>query len=751
MRLSTRSVRVLASIALLLYAAAATARARAQNDEDERESPRVVKLDFRGNRSFTDDELEDAVATKSSGCKSLLVQVFCLFTKSPYFYRREYLDRTELRRDVLRLRVFYWQRGYRETAVDTAVARRGGGVAVTFTIRENAPTRVSSVRVRSVVDGPPVLTDREIERRMQLRAGEPLDLLALDSSIVLLRHALNQAGHADAVVQRETVLVDTARRTAAVRIAMDPRWLTRVGEIRVEGNERIGERSILNAIALKEGEIYRREEVLESQQRLYESNLFRHAAIVIPPRGDSVKLIEVTVREAPLNETRTSVGFNTVDFFQAEQRYTRYNFLGGARRLDLRLVGGNLLAEQLNGEAIFQDVLEGIDDAAERRDFLRPTWQASADFTNPWFLSPRNSYGVSVFAHHRTIAPIVIDRGFGASASFTREIARRTPLTINYRYELTRVQASDVYFCVNFGVCEVPTIAALKQRQALSPLAVSLFTDRTNDLFFPTDGYLARLDLEHASASTLSDFRHNRISGEGTKYWRVRRRGALAVRVRAGWVNSLESAAEGVRVVAGDAEQILHPRKRFYAGGSQSVRGYGENQLGPRVLTIAPEKLPEGALATCTTAGSADACSALLADVSSGDFQPRPTGGSALVEANVELRFPIWQSLGGAVFLDGAFVGQGALAEVTKGNGAITPGFGVRYYSPAGAIRVDLGIRPTLSERLGVVTEVEDEGGNRRIVPLVGTKLYDPLGGSRSGFRQVLDRLTLHLSIGQAF
>jgi hypothetical protein len=103
------------------------------------------------------------------------------------------------------------------------------------------------------------------------------------------------------------------------------------------------------------------------------------------------------------------------------------------------------------------------------------------------------------------------------------------------------------------------------------------------------------------------------------------------------------------------------------------------------------------------------------------------------------------------VFLDGAFVGEGALKTVTSGTGAITPGFGFRYLSPAGMIRVDVGIRPTLVERLPVVTQVPDSTGDAKIVSLTQTFRYDPLEGSNSGLRRVFDRLALHLSIGQAF
>jgi outer membrane protein assembly factor BamA len=204
---------------------------------------------------------------------------------------------------------------------------------------------------------------------------------------------------------------------------------------------------------------------------------------------------------------------------------------------------------------------------------------------------------------------------------------------------------------------------------------------------------------------------------------------------------------------------MIHPRKRFYAGGAQSVRGYGENQLGPRVLTIDPFELQKprvinggrDTIPGCTEAQIADR-SCDLSALTSDKFQPRPVGGRALIEGSVELRFPVWGKLGGAVFLDGAFVGEGALSAVTRGTGALTPGFGARYYSPAGAIRVDLGIRPKIAERLSVLTEVRDSTtGRGRLVSLEQQKIYDPLE-VRGGFLgQILNRLQLHLSIGQAF
>ena len=730
------------ALSLLLVGASAHAQ---QSERDDPERKEVEKLKIVGAKAVDSDEIKESIATEKSRCKSFLLLAFCAFSKSPTFYERNYLDTEELRRDVLRIRVLYWKRGYREATVDTTVEGDDNDAFVTLKIDEKDPTRVSTVRVREAP--PPVLSDKEIARAMRLRAGDPLNLIALDSSITNLRNELWEKGHSDAIVQVDTILVRPEQRTADVAIEVQPRWRATVQSITISGNEKVSERTIRNSLLLKPGQAYRRSDLIESQRQLYSSNLFLHASIIVPPQGDSAKLIEVTVTEAPLRQIRTSAGFNTIDFLQAEARFTHYNWFGGARRLDIRGVIGNILAPQLNGAFIFRDITPESISGAEERVFLRPEYQGSIEITQPWVGSARNSLGVSAFAHRRSEPAIFIDRGFGASASFTRSMALRFPASLSYRFELTEVEAGDLYFCINYGVCEPPTIRALSDRQALSPISLSAFRDRTDDALNPSSGSMTRLDLEHASAFTASDFRYNRAFAEWAHYWPVRKRMVLAAHLRGGWVKSLASTAAATRTGDADGDVVLHPRKRFYAGGSQSVRGYGENQLGPRILTIDPETLKD---AGCTDADIATGTCDPNA-VASEEYQPRPTGGTSLLEGSVELRFPVWKKISGAVFVDGGFVGQGPFQDVTKGTGAFTPGFGARYLSPVGPIRVDIGIRPTVREELSVITEQRDPVTNvRSIVRLTTPKQYDPLEGA-SGFRQVLNRMVLHLSIGQAF
>lgn len=752
-----RSASVWRAHLLLVFALPALLSARGASAQDtppeDRTHPVVDAVTFVGvTKAIDKGDMSSGLATQPSGCKSLLLEPFCLFTKSHLVYDTRTLDHVELARDVVRIKVYYYRRGYREAEVDTLVSRaksHTNRVRVTFRVTEGKPVLVKSLVVQQPDS---VLTKGTLRQAVLVHPGKPLDLIDLDTTHVRLRNALWDKGYADAEIA-DTIEVHDSARTADVAIKIDPRWVARIESVTVHGDSALSPDIAKRMVTLKPGNVYKRQDVIDSQQSLYNSNLYRRATIVLPPQGDSAKHIDINVSESRLHEVKLSAGFSTIDFIQTEGKFTNYNFLGDARRLDLHLVFSNLLAPALNGTGIFRDVLadNGLPGSASQV-YLKPNFQASADFTQRWIGDPRNTAGFGLFAHRTSQPGIYVDKGYGASLSFTRNITSRSPLSLIYRYELTQVDAGDVYFCVNYGVCELGTIGLLRNRNALSPVALDFFMDHTDIALNPTNGYTARADLEHASKYTLSDFRYNRASADGTMY-RPLGRAVIAGHIRAGWVKSLSSSnVQG----SNGLDDVLHPRKRFYAGGANSVRGYGENQLGPRILTIDPAKLIAVGCTNATIAnGTCDPnMQHLVGDNSVGvnvnDFTPLPTGGTSLIEGSVEYRFPfLMKKLQGAVFVDAGFVGTGS-SIVANGKGAITPGFGVRYLSPVGPIRVDLGIRPSLTDSLTVITEVVGTDGSHRLVQLRTPRNYNPVEGG-SGIKKILNRLSLHLSIGQAF
>jgi outer membrane protein assembly factor BamA len=711
-------------------------------------------------------ELETAISTTATRCRSFLLAPVCRFTRFRGFEERHYLDHKELQRDVLRIRILYFKHGYREAQVDTAVTPLNEkAVAVRFDVVEGPPTVVTAL---SVSYDSTLLSRRKARSLTLLRTGEPLDLFQFDSMRVGFQNELWELGYADALVDTSSV-VDPVARTAQVQVRIVPNHVTTVGQIVITGADKVSPSVVLNSLSFKPGDLFRRSDVIQSQRNLYESSLFKLAALDVPPTFDSAKTVNVLLREAPLHGSRLSFGFNTVDYIQTEAGYTAYNLFGGARRLELSATVGNLFASSMNGAGIFRQILADTTITGSSTAFLQPTWQTSATLIQPAFLQrPRNSLSFGAFAQRRAVPAVVIDNGYGGNVTFTRQVGIRAPASATYRFEVTRVEAGGPYFCVNFGVCDTTSIAALRSHQRLSPVSLLVQSDRSDQPLAPTRGYRARADLEHASPATISDYAYSRASADAALYTRFGpRRAVLATHLRIGFV----------RPSQGNTDGVLHPRKRFYAGGSQSVRGFGENQLGPRILTLPhgylihakdingnPCDAFSDAIRFCdpNTAADSNANDAgVFQDIKDQQFTPRPLGGTSIIEGSVEYRFPLpyFSSLGGAVFVDGAAVGErvldplsglSSLANLVRGKGAITPGFGVRYYSPVGPIRIDLGINTSQSEKLAVVTELV-KNGKREIVPLDIPREYSATGSETSALRNALNRLVLHLSIGQAY
>ena len=175
----------------------------------------------------------------------------------------------------------------------------------------------------------------------------------------------------------------------------------------------------------------------------------------------------------------------------------------------------------------------------------------------------------------------------------------------------------------------------------------------------------------------------------------TRRRVVVAGGARLGLARGFEREAprvseSGSVVVGPDGEPIidvvtdLPASERFFTGGDTSVRGFARDSLG---------------------------------DAGTLDPNGFPTGGNALAVFNAELRAPIWRELGGVVFLDAGNVFRRA-TDLDLGALRASAGFGFRYKSPVGPVRVDFGFRL----------------GSRRGLPNVDEPGY-----------------AIHFSIGQAF
>ena len=710
----------------------------------------VTTVTFPGATDVSPDDLKRVVFTRPSPCRLPFLIPICKVTQSQLVTDRRRTTSAALGEDITALRVYYWQRGFREAQVDTVLTTQKRGSSVEFRITEGAPTRISTL---SIIQRTPVLSPLELAEAVTLKEGEPLSLIALDTTLTRLRAAVWNKGYGDVHVDTSVPRPD-ASHLVPVRIDIDPRWITRVGTVEFEGNKYLSDNALRRGLVLQPGTLYTRDAVLESQRRLFQSPAIARALVITPAAGDSIKTLTMAIAETAPHHAAVSVGFNTIEYGQAAVEL-HHNDLGAGRWLSVRAAAGNLFAERLDGRAIFQRALPS-DITGDATGFLRPTYQASLTLTQPWIAGARTSAALTAFAGRRSLANVVIDEDAGATIGLVHELSSRAPVGINYRLETTRVQGSAVYFCAGYGICDAGTRDALTRRRRLAPIGVSAWIDRSDDLEAPTSGYTAVIDAEHASSATGSQFAHNRLAVDASLYHSFGTRKVIAdieapakvfaVHGRAGYVRPLASD-RALLGVAGDGEGILHPRARFYAGGMQSVRGFAENELGPTVL--------QARRASLLAAGCSDVSIASTqcdpSPVPNDQLFARPVGGSSVVEGSAELRLPVVKALGVVLFLDGAYVGTAGLVSPARGKGAVTPGAGFRYRSPLGVLRLDIGLRPVSAELLPVVVAATDTQGVDRIVRLAREKRYSPIDPSPGALHSLARRLVVHFAMGQAF
>ncbi len=727
----------------LTLLALAPAAARAQVAIDSME---IASVSFPGASALSPKLLATAVVTGASEC--LAVKPLCWLGLA---VDRQYLDPRVLPVDSLRLWFVYYQHGYREATIAVDTMREGERVSVAFHIVEGTPVLVDSITFAGADSLP-----REITRNLPLHRGDPLDFIIYQATRDTITARLRNRGFAGAEVLAGYTILNERPHEASVQYEIDPGPRMRFGTIEVIGAQKVDSSVVRRMLTFRTGDVFSSAALLQSQRNLFAQEVFRHADIRElrdPFSTDTLVDVRVQVNEGDIHRVRTGAGVSTAEYLNLEGRWTSRSFKGGARKLEVSGRVTNLFTASLAG-------LPGFEPAG---DFYgKISGSLTADFTQPWFFGPLNTLGTGLFIERRSIPDVFRRQGGGGSVTFSRTLGTTGSFTIGFRPELTQIQApdGDFIFCAGFTACGPDDISALSQKHWLSPITFSVSRDRSNSIFAPTRGYSFRVDAEFASRATGSDFGYSRLAAEYIDYHTFTRGLVGAFRLKPGIALALTS----------ESTLGVHPQKRFFAGGANSVRGFAQYRLGPKLLIVdALDWLAKpvadggaGCSALTINDGTCDARSLAASDP--GAFQVQPVGGAVAFEGNIELRFPLYgTNLRGASFVDFGQVWSDRSA-VDLSQVVWTPGLGVRYFSPIGPIRIDIGYYGGRGETVtAATTEVCVKTGTDCVEPMPGVE-YDPtslsktrvlrtldlpvLWNSRTSF---LDRLQIHLSIGQAF
>ncbi|MFL5557699.1 MAG: outer membrane protein assembly factor [Gemmatimonadaceae bacterium] len=645
--------------------------ARAQDIECQRGDLEVMRLVFEGNRAFSDADLAKTIVTTPSAWARRYLHL-------PFTVKR-CLDRTELPNDRARLIIFYRRRGYPRVTVDTAVKELApGAVEVKFTINEGPPMILRSFVVRGLDSVP----DRaRIVRDLRVREGGRFDRFAIDAAADTVRERLHNSGYPRGEATNRFAVNDSAL-SAWDTLYVTPGPRTRIGAIKIAVTPQTGKkqqiptRVVRRIMGLDSGELFRESEVVDAQRALYQTEAYQHVSITPDTIADSLLTLQVTLAEAAMHAARVGAGYGTLDCFRVTGEFTDYNFLRGARRLDLSTrvskigIGRPLAGAPRLCPRARQDVFSN-----------RLNYYAGATLRQPLFFGLRTVPTLTVYtqrvseynAYLRTTA-------IGGVASILWRGLTRTPVNLSYSMDLGRTEAQPALFCAVFNLCEAAERERIQKTQRLAVLSLSVTRDNSNNLLSPTRGSVLRFEARHSSPLVLSDtgLYFNKFIGDASRYIGLAGGNVLAFRLRSGTVFGR---------TLGAATGFIPPSERLYAGGPTTVRGFSQNELGSLIyIAKGYERFLFGVSDTVLRLPLAD----------TGYKRIVPVGGNSLLVGNLELRLRspfLPELLQWTLFTDAGEVwNRGTQIKAIKLK--VTPGIQLTAFSPVGPVRVAIGYNP---------------------------------------------------------
>jgi len=451
--------------------------------------------------------------------------------------------------------------------------------------------------------------------RLSIKPAGLFDPQQIKFSRDIIQSIYQDKGYADVQVSTQCVSVAPHQFDVLFRIWQGP--LYTLGSITVEGNHVISEKSIRRDLSLKPGTPFSQTKIYEANKRLFLSGYFETIDIHYSSAPVHRMDVQVKVKERPTRYFKGGFGYGTETKERVSAGYEDRNFFGNEKQLDLTAVHSGFLTDP---QKYRTSILEA---SLTQPHFLGTSLVGQTSLSEEW--DDRLPYDSRTTAWR---------------SSVSQRFGDHITASLRYRFQGTEITQIDP--------SQAATTAPFTDISAIGPA----FTfDDTNDPFLPTVGWRISGLVERGFTLGIGDIDFQRFEARAGRFDTVRQ----------------TTFFEGLQFSIvrpdhpGDTIPIF---ERYTLGGANTVRGYEQEELGPR------------------------------------DAQGNPLGGNAFAVGNLEVRHSLYKKLVGVWFLDGGQLYEQSPGEAwpdihAKGLGdfAFGTGPGLRLNTPVGAVRLEVGYK----------------------------------------------------------
>jgi len=557
---------------------------------------KVRKITIEGVKSFTSKKIKSLMKTKKAW----------LFNRG--VFREEVLDD-----DIERIKDFYRLNGFNEVEVEKEVEFKKKGVYIKITINEGKRYYTGKIEI----EGNKNIDEGTIRRVIPIKEGDIFTEEKMRRGAFNIEELYFDRGYIFAKIQPLGIFnFRTQKIDISYKITENEVFY--VEKINIRGNVKTKDKVIRRELRIYPQERFSGEKVKKSKQRLENLGFFEEIRFFTEPTSKPNKVnLVVDVKEAQTGYLSFGGGYSSINefvgFIELRQRNFDYKnfstFTGAGQDLSLMASFGTL------------------------------TDQYQLSFTNPWIFDRPISFGFDAYkkSHKREE-----DIGYGyeqnikgGALRFMREFTDNLKGGFAYRFE--RVEIRDII--------ETAT-QELKDEEGRFDYSSGEFIlsfDTRDNIFSPSKGIYFVNNFQITGGLFGGDRDFLKYYTRLSFYLPLTEKSVFETKIRIGLADTFK-----------DTEKIPI-YKRFFAGGTYTIRGYNERKVGP-IDSVTED----------------------------------PLGGEAMFVTNLEHTCALVDFLKLAVFFDTGNVWK-KKSDFLSGGLKSSVGMGLRVKTPIGPISIDYG------------------------------------------------------------
>jgi outer membrane translocation and assembly module TamA len=674
----------------------------------------VDDVTVRGADGISAAKVENALSTEASP------KFLGVFRGLVYDY--EIFNRATMQRDLARVERYYRARGYysAHARAGRVISTGPNHVRIEIIVEEGPPT----VNAEVVVDGIEKLTPKDqatvrTASRLALVKGSRYDEELANNCENDTRRALGDLGYAYVDLKRDT-FIDIVRHVARTTLTITTGETARFGAITIDGLDpdgpgprkaEIPEAPLRRAIDIKEGDPYSSTRIDDATQALLDLGVFAAATLTPDRSNPASRVIPIRVHVEPSKLRELTLG-GGLEFDELKTElhaifgYENHDLLGGLRTFTVQFQPGVVF---------YPTTLDNI----TLPDHFFPEEKLRAEFKQPGFLEARTE---AFFRPELNVFPLLVENNPQPSDPVVGYIEAKAALGVNRTFwkKLYVSLSYDAQIEHPFAYKDVldPDLNTLI---ILYPELITRLDLRDNPNH-PHSGIYVSNIFQIAGGFFGGETHDIKIQPEARAYVPITPKVTFATRAALGFLfpqspqpyvdvvpkelNDPVTAANRAERVEG-IQTVLF--RGLFSGGPTSNRGFPIRGVSPH--GIVPFLNPS----TASQQVALD-CNAPPGDKNPASFVPKdanlcsvPIGGFTLWEFSNEFRFDIKGPLSAATFCDMGDVsphilGQGQAFRLNHLH--LSCGVGVRYDTPVGPIRLDIGYRIQPLQVIGYKNEI---------------------------------------------